>query len=110
MKLIKLSMLLILSAMLMHSDFVGGTQTCPTSGAKQVSTTPYALYSVAVVPYSNNTGTITIGGSTVVASANTGLSPGDTFGTTKPNAGVNPSTLYMACTASGDSVWWIGTR
>jgi len=113
MKLITLAVLLMLTSLVSHSgDFVFGTQTCPTSGNKQVaaSAANNNFFQLTVLAYLNNTGTVTLGGNTVVSSANTGMIPGASFNFSKPSNGVNPATIYMACTVSADSVWWIGSR
>lgn len=111
MRMIALVMLLMFSSLAVHSgDFIFGTQTCPTSGTKQVSTTSTNFFQLTVVAYLNNTGNITIGGPTVASSANTGILPGSSFNFTKPSPGINPVTLYMACTVNTDSIWWVGSR
>jgi hypothetical protein len=102
--------LLILSAVSLRADFVSGSQTCPSSGVIQVSTTSYSLYQLSVTANINNTGYIHLGSNTVTTSTGAVLVAGGSFGATKPNPAVNPATLYMACTVNTDTVSWVGNR
>lgn len=94
-----------------HSgDFISGAASCPSSGNVRVSTTAYNLYQMTVSSKTANTGKIYFGSSSVDTSSGVEVNPGQSYNVVKPNSGIGPQTLYMACTVSADSVTWTGTR
>ena len=111
MKLRLVVSLLILVSATFSGDFVSGSATCPSSGNAHVSPTPYNLYQFTMTAGLSNTGVIYIGGSNITTSNGGGvLTPGASYNASKPNAGVNPSSLYFACTVNTDTLTWIGSR
>ena len=110
MRYLLIAALTLMMCSTLGADFLNGTTTCPTSGAKQVSATSYNLYQLTVVTGLSNGGSIAIGGSTVTTSNAPLMSAGSSFNWTKPSAGVNPATLYFACTLNTDSIQWVGSR
>jgi len=107
---VKKIVLLLLALSVMAGDFVNGSNTCPSSGAIQVSSTGYSLYQLTVSANLSNAGKVYVGGSNVTTSNGTVLTPGSAFWATKPNNGVNPTTLYFTCDNSTDGITWIGSR
>ena len=91
-------------------DYVSGSATCPSSGAAHVSPTSYQLYQVTVQALSTNGGIIYLGGSTVTSATGVSLTPGASYNSQKTNTGVNPSTMYFACSVNTDGLTWIGSR
>ena len=104
------ALLLLFSSVIHSGDFVSGSTTCPSSGAARVSITSYNLYQLTVSATLTNTGYIHLGSSTVTTSNGGVLTPGGSYNASKPSAGINPATLYFACTVSADSISWIGSR
>ena len=102
--------LLVLTLSAMAGDFVSGSTACPSSGAVQVSSNTYNLYELTVSANIANTGKIYLGGTTVNTSSGGVLVPGASYTATKPSAGVNPKTLYFACSVNTDGITWIGSR
>jgi hypothetical protein len=94
----------------LHSDFISGSQTCPSSGNKQLTTTSQNLYQLVVTANILNSAEVHVGGNNTTTSNGGVLTPGASFSATKTNPGVNPTTLYIACVNSGDSVTWVGSR
>jgi hypothetical protein len=107
--LITVFTLLLLSSTL-FGDFVNGTVTCAASGNKQMSTTSYSLYQLTVTAAPTNTGNVAIGGVSVTTSNAPLLAAGYSANWTKPNAAINPASLYIACTVSSDTIQWVGSR
>lgn len=107
--LLTLTLALLLCSTLC-ADFVNGTTTCPSSGNKQISATTYNLYQLTVFMPVANTGGIATGSSTVTTANAPLLTEGYSQNWNKPNGGINPATLYFACTVSGDSITWSGSR
>lgn len=109
MKLLLLAFLVIVTPQF-AGDFVSGSNTCPTSGAKQVSATSYNVMNLVVTAGLSNAGQIHLGGSNVTTSDGGVLTPGASFFASKPSNSVNPATLYFACTTNTDTISWIGAR
>lgn len=100
-------MLLVFPAGTMFSSSLGvGSQSCPTAGAKQLSTTNTPAIWINIQALSGNSGTIWYGGSAVTTSKGSYLFPAGTgyISSGSQNAGLNLSATYIACTNSGDSV------
>ena len=110
MRYIAIAVLLIALCSTLGADFVNGTTTWPASGNKQVSTTSYNLYQLTVFMPAANTGGIATGGASVTTSNAPLLTAGYSQNWNKPSAGINPASLYFACTVSGDSINWSGSR
>lgn len=109
--LVMITLLLVATASsILPGNFVNGSQTCPSSGNKRVSSTQYNLYQLTVTSLIANTGRIYFGGSTVSTSDGAEVLPGGSYNAVKPSAGTDPGTLYFACTSSADSLTWIGQR
>ena len=102
-------LLLLLLVPVAFGDFSSGSTTCPSSGAKQVGGNVNA-YSVTVTAALTNANFVYIGTSGVTTSNGTPLTPGSSYSASKPSPGVNPASLYFACTTSTDSVLWIASR
>lgn len=102
---------LLVWAIPIHSgDFVAGSTTCPSSGAAQVSIANYNFFQLTVMANSGNTGKINLGDSTVTTSKGVVLSASGVYTVNKPSNGINPSTLYFACTVNTDGLTWTGAR
>lgn len=108
--IITLLMLLIMPTVTRSGDFVSGSNTCPTSGNKQVSATKYDLFSLVVTSTITNAGQIHVGGTNVDNSTGGVLTTGASFFVSKNNNQINPATLYFSCTTSTDTISWIGAR
>lgn len=93
-----------------RGDFVAGSQSCPSSGRVQVSTTAYNLYQLSVSAGTGNTGRVYFGGSAVTTSAGVYITANGSYNVSKTTPSVSPSSLYMACTVNTDSVTWTGVR
>ena len=110
MRILRLALLALLTASC-YADFLVGVSACPTSGTKQVGTSTN-VYQLTVLAPTTNTGTVYLGGPTVDTSGNTGipLTAGVSYNASKPNAGINPGTLYFICTVTTDKIAWIANR
>lgn len=90
-----------------------GNRTVATAGTRvQLSSTPLQVERVDVSAKETNTGTIVVGGDTVVASLSTRrgipLNAGDVYCIDMP---ADLNRIYIDATVSGDSVtfaWWRG--
>lgn len=86
-----------------------GKNTCPTSGAKQVSATSARASTFTVQGTTANTGTIYVGDSTVDTSTGVALTGNDAF-TFPPQgnaAAYDLKTTYFACTVNTDTITFI---
>lgn len=114
----KLFRALLLLAMLALPTWLGSaaikssSQTCPSSGVKQLSTTNTPANWILVQSPSDNTGVVAVGGSTVTAVAACAAAVGNclTVGGSylmppaSNTAAYNLSQTWFACTVSGDKV------
>lgn len=99
-------LLLATAATTFSGSFYSGSTSCPSSGSKQVSTTALALTQLTVSALVANTGKVYFGASTVTTSGGGEVIAGGNYNV--DGTGINPAALYFACTASGDSVAWVG--
>ncbi len=117
--LIRLSLALFLAALPaghLYSGALGtGSQTCPASGTKALSTVVTKASWVSIQApngtggLSTNTGYVFVGDSAVTTSKGNGIAAGGTLfmptqGTASPYA---LSQIYIACTVSADSVMFL---
>lgn len=91
------------------ASFRNGSNTCPTSGAKQLSSTSIRASWVTVqspAAPSANTGRLHFGDSTVTTSNGVYISPGGTytFPTEGNSAVYDLSNIYFACSVNTDIV------
>lgn len=110
MKKLLVALMLLVMTPAMRADFVQGSQTCPASGNIQVSTSSYNLYQLTVSATITNTGRVYLGGNGVTTSSGAYMIAGGSYTAVKPSAGVNPVTLYIACTVAADTITWTGSR
>ncbi len=103
-------LVLLLVPVSKSGDFVSGSNTCPTSGNKQVSATKYDLFNLVVSAGLTNGGRIYLGSSSVDTSSGGVLTPGAAFFASKNSNGINPASLYFACSTNTDTISWIGAR
>lgn len=83
-----------------------GSNTCPTSGNKAVSSTRLVAGLVTVQAPSANTGNIYLGGSSLTTSRGIFITPGGSY-TYPPQSNTQPydlSAIRFACTVSADSI------
>lgn len=83
-----------------------GSQTCPTSGRKQLSTTQTKVTWISVQAPSGNTGSIYLGGPAVTTSLGNYITAGGTFffPAVSNTAAYDLSQSFMACTVTADTV------
>ena len=96
-----------------HSGIpINGSQTCPSSGNKRLSTTSTKTIQLTIAAPFTNTGNITIGGSGVTTTNAILLLPGGSFNfAPQGNASSHDlSQTFFACTVSADSVVWTGAQ
>jgi hypothetical protein len=106
MRRLLLGLLLFSLPIVRSASTFSGSTACPASGAKQVRPTSTPAFSYTLYAPTTNTGTINLGGSTVTTSTGVQLQPSgsDHEGASTPI--YNLSTVYFACSASGDSIQW----
>lgn len=104
-----LSGLLILAPSAKTGTVGSGSQTCPTSGNKRVSSSNIFATYVSIQAPIGNTGTVFVGGSTVTTSQGNGILALGTVGfAPHANAAVfNLNQIYFACSVSADSVYYL---
>jgi hypothetical protein len=91
----------------MHSGALGtGSQTCPASGRKQLSTTQTRAMWVSIQSPTANTGKVYVGGPAITTSVgNYAVAGGSVFLPTAGNsAPYDLSATWIACTVSEDTV------
>ena len=112
MRYLKLASLLVVFAIscglsgLRAGNFSSGSQTCPGSGNKRVSSTSLKAVSWTMMAPGANTGYIAFGGSAVTTTTGPVLYALDSY-TANPagnSAMWDLSQVYIACSASGDKV------
>lgn len=104
---IRLFALFIIAVFLANPAAIkSGSNTCPSSGNKTVSSTNIRAIQVIVMGTSGNTGKVYVGGPTVTTSEGIYLNAGDTinFATQGNASAYDLSNIYFACTVSGDSI------
>jgi hypothetical protein len=104
--LILVATLLATAVVTFSGSFYSGSNTCPSSGSKQVSTTSYTLTQLTVSALAANTGKVYFGSSAVASGTGGEVIAGGNYNASGTN--INPAALYFACSASGDSIAWIG--
>jgi hypothetical protein len=111
-RLLLLVLLLVFSAAparqsLAHAGNIGqGSATCPSSGAKQLSSTAAAYMWISFQAPLANTGRVYFGGSAVTTSTGNFILAGGNYAFL-PVANTFPyqaTNIYFACTVSGDSI------
>ena len=101
-------LLLATAATTFSGAFYSGSNSCPTSGNKQVSATSVSMAQLTVSALTANTGKIYFGGPSVTASGGGEVIAGGNYNCGSSSTGCNPATLYFACTVSGDTIAWLG--
>lgn len=103
----RLLVLLFILTIPIHSGALGtGSQTCPSSGRKQLSTTQTKALWISIQAPTANTGQVWVGGPAVTTSAGNFIAGGGSY--FLPTAGnattYDLSQTYIACTVGADSV------
>lgn len=108
-----LSILLIACPIGLHSASIrSGTQSCPTSGIKQLSSTQTKASWIAIQAPQGNTGVIAIGGSGTTVAAACAPGAGVCIGASSSfflppvsnSSAYDLSQTFIACTVSADTV------
>lgn len=100
------ALLLALAIALPAGNVTSGSNTCPTSGAKKVSSTSTRAIHVTIQADTTNMGYIHLGGSAVTTSTGVYLGAGDanTLPPASNSAQYDLSQIYFACTVNTDTI------
>lgn len=98
--------LLIATPIAHSSGFGSGSQTCPASGAKAVSSTSVAVSTFTIQAPFGNAGTVYVGGSNVSSTVGNQLPASWSFAPPAhgQNTSFNLTGVFFACSNSADSI------
>jgi|SRR5690349_21785378 len=99
------ALLLALALALPAGNVSNGSNTCPTSGAKRISSTSIRAIHFTVQSVSSNMGIIYLGGPSVTTNGVAiGAGDADTFPPASNTAQYDLSQIYFACSVNTDSI------